>query len=146
LSRVGRAAHDASFQAWYPQKQAEMAADAVLKMLHTHRSGIVHREPVDLFFYRNFEFPTRFGKCIETRQLEVSYDQTSAGEAKTRIKVGADGVEEEVATRISWRFTEEDEVDVTEYCYIGLNKVDSILKDLESICAVIPSQTLPPPP
>jgi len=133
-------AHDARFKSWYPQKQAEMAADPVLKMLHAHRSGIVHREPIDLFFYRDFEFPARFGNCIETKHLEVSYDQTSAGEAKTRIKVDADGVEEEVATRISWRFTEEDKVDVAQHCYLALQKVDSILRDLESMCAPTPSQ------
>lgn len=137
-------AHDARFKSWYQQKQGEMSADPVLKMLNAHRTGIVHREPIDLFFYRDFEFPARFGNCIETKHLEVLYDQTAAGEAKTRIKVDADGVEEEVATRISWRFTEEDKVDVAQHCYQGLQKLDSILRDLESLCAPTPSQSQPP--
>jgi hypothetical protein len=128
-------AHDARFKSWYPQKQVEMAADPVLKMLNAHRTGVVHCEPIDLFFYRDFEFPARFGNCIETKHLEVTYDQTSAGVAKTRIKVDADGVDEEVVSRISWRFTEEDKVDVVQHCYLGLQKLDSILKDLESMCA-----------
>ena len=61
-------AHDARFKSWYQQKQGEMSADPVLKMLNAHRTGIVHREPIDLFFYRDFEFPARFGNCIETKQ------------------------------------------------------------------------------
>lgn len=137
-------AHDARFKSWYPQKQAEMAADPVLKMLNAHRTGIVHCEPIDLFFYRDFEFPARFGNCIETKHLEFTYDQTSAGEAKTRIKVDADGVEEEVVSRISWRFTEEDKVDVVQHCYLGLQKLDLILRDLESMCAPTSSQSQPP--
>jgi hypothetical protein len=137
-------AHDAQFKSWYPQKQVEMAADPVLKMLNAHRTGVVHCEPIDLFFYRDFEFPARFGNCIETKHLEFTYDQTSAGEAKTRIKVDADGVEEEVVSRISWRFTEEDKVDVVQHCYLGLQKLDLILRDLESMCAPTSSQSQPP--
>ncbi len=138
-------AHDAVFKSWYPRKQTEMASDPTLKMLHANRNDIVHREPIDLFFYRDFEFPTRFGQCIETKQLEVSYDQTPDGESKTRIKVDADGVVEEVATRISWRFTEEDKVDVAQHCYLGLQKLDSILKELESQCAPAAFSPSPPP-
>jgi hypothetical protein len=137
-------AHDARFKSWYPQKQVEMAADPVLKMLNARRTGVVHSEPIDLFFYRDFEFPTRFGNCIETKHLEVTYDQTSAGEAKTRIKVDADGVDEEVVSRISWRFTEEDMVDVVQHCFLGLQKLDSILEDLESMCAPTTPQSQPP--
>jgi hypothetical protein len=137
-------AHDARFKSWYPQKQVEMAADPVLKMLNAHRTGVVHCEPIDLFFYRDFEFPARFGNCIETKHLEVTYDQTPAGEAKTRIKVDADGVDEEVVSRISWRFNEEDKVDVVQHCYLGLQKLDSILKDLESMCAPTSPQSQPP--
>jgi hypothetical protein len=127
-------AHDRAFESWYPKKQAKMRADPTLKKLHASRSGIVHREPIDLFFYRDFEFPARFGGCIKTKRLEVSYDQTPDGEAKTRIKVDADGAEEEVITRISWRFAEEDKLDVAQYCYVGLQKLDSILRELESLC------------
>jgi hypothetical protein len=127
-------AHAAGFESWYAQKQAEMVADPVLEMLHTNRNDIVHREPIDLFFYRDFEFPARFDRYIETKHLEVNYDQTAAGEAKTRVKVDADGIEEEVATQISWHFTEKDKVDVAQYCYLGLQKLDAILKDLESFC------------
>jgi hypothetical protein len=138
-------AHDAAFESWYAKKQAEMVADPTLKMLHASRTNIVHREPIDLFFYRDFEFPARFGQCIETKHLEVSYDQTPDGEAKTRIKVDADGVAEEVATRISWRFFEEDKVDVVQHCYLGLQKLDSILKELESLCSPAAFSPSPPP-
>ena len=128
-------AHDAKFQIWYPQKQTEMAADPVLKMLHANRNEIVHSEPIDFFFYRDFEFPARFGGCIETKHFEVSYDQTAEGEAKTRIKIDADGAEEEVTSRVRWRFTEQDEVDVVQHCYQGLHKLDCVLRELQSLCA-----------
>jgi len=127
-------AHDAKFQAWYPQKQADMAADAVLKVLHDNRNEIVHREQIDLFFYRDFQFPARFGGCIETKHIEVRYDQAPDGESKTRIKVAAAVAEEEVATRISWRFTEDDKVDAAQHCYLGLQKLDAMLKELELLC------------
>ena len=136
-------AHDTKFQSWYPQKQAEMASDQVMKILHANRNDIVHREPIDLFFYRDFEFPARFGGCIETKHFEVSYDQTAQGEARTKIKVDADGVEEEVGTRISWRFTQDDPIDVMQHCYLGLQKLDSILKDLESLLTPAMGAPLP---
>ncbi|HEY1463930.1 MAG TPA: hypothetical protein VGF44_10975 [Terriglobales bacterium] len=130
-------AHDTKFQSWYPRKQAEMSVDPVMKILHANRNDIVHREPIDLFFYRDFEFPARFDGCIETKHFEVGYDQTAQGETRTKIKVDADGVEEEVVTRISWRFTEEDPIDVTQHCYLGLQKLDSILKELELLIAPV---------
>jgi hypothetical protein len=41
-----------------------------------------------------------------------------------------DGAEEEAVTRISWCFAEEDKVDVVQHCLLGLQKLDSILKQL----------------
>jgi hypothetical protein len=61
-------AHDAAFESWYQKKQAEMRADPTLKMLHANRTNIVHREPIDLFFYRDFEFPPKFDRFIEKKQ------------------------------------------------------------------------------
>ncbi len=126
-------AHEPGFESWYLNKQTEMKADPTLKLLHSNRNEIVHKEPVDLFFYRDFEFPARFGQCIETKHLEFRYDQTPEGDAKTIIKVHADGVEEEVKSRITWHFTEEDKVDVAQHCYIGLQRLDSILNELEAL-------------
>jgi len=126
-------AHDARFSSWYPQKQAEMAGDPVMKMLKDRRTDVVHREPIDLFFMQGFEFPERFKGCIETTHLEVVHDQAPDGRVISRIKVGADGIEEDVATRITWHFTEDDKTDVMQHCYSGLEKLDAILKELEAL-------------
>ena len=126
-------AHDARFTSWYPKKQVEMAADGILKMLNNKRTGSVHREPIELFFKQGFEFPKRFAGCIETTHLEVTHDQEPDGRVTTRIRVGVDGLEEEVATEISWHFTEEDKEDVAKHCYLGLQRLDAILEELRAL-------------
>lgn len=123
-------AGNAAFAAWYAQKQQEMQGDPILKMLKDTRDGVVHREPVDLFFWRGFEFPERFHGCIETNHFEVLQNETPDGEATTKIKVGIDGIEEDVPTRISWHLSEHDKEDVASHCYHGLERIDSILKEL----------------
>jgi hypothetical protein len=134
-------AHDKRFNSWYPQKQAAMDADPELKMLNKRRVGIVHREPLDLFFMQGFKIPERFGEYIETKHFEVMQGQTIDGQLTTKIKVDADGVEEDVATQISWYFTEEDKVDAAQHCYLGLQKLDAILKELAELRS---SMGLPP--
>jgi hypothetical protein len=133
--------NDATFREWYARKRSEMAADPVLKMLNARRRGIVHLEPIDLFFKRGFEFPGRFGGCIETNHLEVEQGETADGRLTTTIKVGADGIEEDVATQISWHFDEEDGEDVMSYCYLGLQKLDALLQELSELRV---SMGLPP--
>src|SRR5438132_6749599 len=47
-------AHDPLFASWYPQKQREMEADPILRMLNKKRVVAVHLEPFDLFFNKGF--------------------------------------------------------------------------------------------
>jgi hypothetical protein len=125
--------HDPRFASWYPQKQAEMDADPVLKMLNRQRVAVVHREPFDLYFRRGFRMPERYGEYIETKHFEQTEDQTPDGWIRTRVRVGADAPEEEVTPWINWHFSETDGEDVMNHCYAGLAKVDAILKELESL-------------
>ena len=118
-----------------------MTADPVLKLLSIRRTEVVHREPIDLFFSRNFGFPERFGSCIETDKLEVYFDQTEQGQVSTRIKVEANGNWEDVPTMITWHFSENDKEDVAKHCYIGLQKIDAVLKELAELRG---SKGLPP--
>jgi hypothetical protein len=124
-------AHDPRFAAWYPQKQAEMRADPVLRMLDKNRDAVVHREPFDLYFRRGFEMPEKYGEYIETTHFEQIEDETPDGRIRTRIRVGADAQEEEVVPWITWHFSEKDKEDVMNHCHAGLEKIDAILKELE---------------
>src|SRR6267143_4149109 len=63
-------AHNEQFATWYSQKQGEMRADPVLKMLAENRVAVVHREPFDLFFNRGFKMPEKYGDYIETTFFE----------------------------------------------------------------------------
>ncbi len=50
-----------------------------------------------------------------------------------KIKIGVNGQEEEVTPWITWHFSETDKEDVMNHCYTGLEKIDTILKELESL-------------
>jgi hypothetical protein len=126
-------AHNERFGDWYPKKQADMRADPILKMLQENRNQVVHREPFDLFFNRSFKMPEKYGDYIETKFFEQIEDQTPEGVIKTRIRVGKDGQDEEVEPWITWHFTEDDREQVTKHCYVGLEKIDAILKELEGL-------------
>jgi hypothetical protein len=118
-----------------------MAADPVLKMLNDKRVDSFHRYPVDLFFKQGFRFPERFGGCITTSHLEVETEQRDDGLVITRIKVGADGAEEEVVTEISWYFTEDDPDDLAKHCWVGLNRIRAIIGEIDALRT---SMGLPP--
>ena len=126
-------AHDTRFASWYPQKQAEMEADSILKMLNKKRVAVVHREPFELFFRKGFKMPEKYGEYIETPHFELKDEQTPDGFIRMTIKVGADAQEEEVTPWITWHFIETDKEDLMNPCYLGLEKIDAILKELESL-------------
>lgn len=126
-------AHNAQFASWYPKKQAEMSADSVLKTLVNNRNTIVHREPIDLYFNRGFKMPERYGEYIETTHFEQIEDQLPDGTIRTKIRVGANVEEEEVTPWVTWHFSETDREDVMSHCYAGLEKIDLILQELESL-------------
>jgi hypothetical protein len=50
----------------------------------------------------------------------------------TKIRVGKDAHEEAVEPWITWHFTEDDQEDVMNHCHVGLERLDAILKELES--------------
>ena len=139
-------AHDERFATWYPQKQAEMRADPVLKMLKDNRDAVVHREPFDLFFNRGFKMSKKYGDYIETKFFEQIEGQTPEGVITTKIRVGKDAPEEEVESWITWHFTETDHEQVTKHCYAGLQRLDAILKELETLRAgmgLVPDEEMP---
>jgi hypothetical protein len=129
-------AHEPRFTEWYARKQEEMKADVVLKMLHDKRNPALHVEPFDLYFKQGFKFPERFGGVIETTHLEVREETDPTGRIKMTLKVGPDGVPEEVEPQISWHFREgreDDPKDVMQHCHEGLEKMAGILRELESL-------------
>ena len=125
-------AHNEHFATWYSEKQAEMRADPVLKMLAENRTTVVHREPFDLFFKRGFKMLEKYGDYIETTFFEQIEDSTPEGVITTKIRVAKDAPEEAVEPWITWHFTEDDDEDVMNHCYVGLERLDAILKELEA--------------
>jgi len=123
--------NDQRFADWYPQKQAGMEADPVLKMLNQRRVAVVHREPFDLHFKKGFKMPEKYGEYIQTKHFELNEGQTPEGRITMSIRVGADAEEESVVPWITWHFTEADDQDVMNHCYAGLKKIDVILRELE---------------
>jgi hypothetical protein len=112
-------AHNEHFATGYAEKQAEMRADPVLKMLAENRSGltvVVHREPFDLFFNRGFKMPEKYGNYIETTFFEQIEDSTPEGVIATKTRVGKVAPEEAVEPWITWHFTEDDPQDVMNHC------------------------------
>jgi len=124
---------DERFAQWYAEKQVEMRADPVLKLLKDKRDIALHAEPFDLYFYQGFKFPERYGDCITTDHLEVKEGRDLDGNVTMTIKVGKDGETEPVEPRISWHFAEDDPLDVMNHCYTGLEKMDAMLKELEGL-------------
>ena len=125
-------AHNEQFGTWYSEKQVEMRADAVLKMLQENRDAVVHREPFDLFFNRGFKMPDKYGDYIETTFFEQIEGQTPEGVITTKIRVGKDNPEEEVEPWITWHFAEDDHEDVMSHCHVGFERLDAILTELET--------------
>jgi hypothetical protein len=125
-------AHNEEFAMWYAEKQTQMRAAPVLKMLAENRTTVVHREPFDLFFNRGFKMPEKYGEYIETTFFEQIEDQTPEGVITTNIRVGKDALEEEVEPWITWHFTEDDHEEVMNHCHGGLERLDAILKELET--------------
>jgi hypothetical protein len=126
-------ARDGRFAAWYPAKQTEMAADPVLKNLNAKRVAVIHREPFDLYFRKGYKMPEKYGGCITTTHLELRDEVDPNGWMKMSIKVGAAGEVEPVEPWISWHFSDDDPADVMNHCYSGLQRLDSILKELAQL-------------
>lgn len=126
-------AHDERFAAWYTTKQTEMGADPVLKNLNSKRVAAVHREPFDLYFWKSYKMPEKYGGCITTTHFELQDGVDPTGDIKMSIKVGPDGETEPVEPLISWHFTEDDPLDVMNHCYSGLQKLETILKELSEL-------------
>ncbi|HEX3067498.1 MAG TPA: hypothetical protein VHX14_02910 [Thermoanaerobaculia bacterium] len=122
---------DDPFREWYGIKQQEMEADPVLKMLNKKRVGVVHRQPVDLYYDLGFKWREEHDEYIETTQFEVSITMGADGLIKMRMKPNAEAEEEDVTAWIKWVFKPDDEADVMESCDAGLQKIDAILKELE---------------
>lgn len=123
-------ASDERFSAWYPSKQREMEADPVLRILNAKRVAVVHREPFDLYFHKTFRMPAKYGHHVTTTHFELRDDVDANGATKMSIRVGADGELEPVEPWLSWHFSADDPADVMNHCYLGLEKLDSILKEL----------------
>ena len=132
---------DARFQAWYPEKQREMSSDPLMKMLAKKRDGVVHREPLDLFYIQRLGFPDRFGDCIKTTHFEATTSQGDDGLVSTTVKIGPEGIEEPVPTHIAWLFEKADPHEVLELCYGGLERLNCILTELAGLRV---SMGLPP--
>jgi hypothetical protein len=126
-------AHNQQFAEWYARKQEEMKADPVLKMLHDKRNTALHVEPFDLYFRQTFKWPEKYGGVITTDHLVVREETGPTGQVKMYLKVGKDGVEEEVEPLISWHFSDDDPKDVMNHCYEGLEKMDAILKEISAL-------------
>jgi len=125
--------HDDRFAAWYPEKQKEMETDAVLKNLNAKRAAVVHREPFDLYFRKGYRMPKKYGDYIETTHFELRDEVAPDGWLEMSIKVGENGEPEPVEPWITWHFSADDPADVMNHCYSGLQKVDSILKELTEL-------------
>ena len=126
-------AGDPRFEQWYAEKQGEMRSDAVLKLLHDKRNIALHVEPFDLYFYQSFRTPEKYGGVITTDHLEVREQTDPTGQITMTLTVGKDGESEAVEPLISWHFEEDDPADVMNHCYAGLEKMDTILKELSSL-------------
>lgn len=124
---------DDRFRDWYVVKQQQMDADPVLRLLNKKRVGVVHREPVDLCYDFGFKWREEHGEYIETTQFEVSITTGPDGLVKMRMKPNVNAEEEDVTLWIKWVFKPDDQVDVMESCYAGLEKIDAILKELEHL-------------
>jgi len=125
--------HDERFAAWYPARQAEMNADPVLKNLNFKRVAVVHREPFDLYYRKGFKMPEKCGGSITTTHFELRDEVDPNGWIRMSVKVGADGEQEPVEPRIGWHFSADDPSDVMNYCYSGLQKLDSVLRELAEL-------------
>ena len=95
---------DDRFCEWYAIKQQEMDGDPVLKLLNKKRVGVVHREPVDLYYDLGFKWREEHGEYIETTQFEVSMTTGPDGLIKMRMKPHAESEEEDVMPWIKWVF------------------------------------------
>lgn len=126
-------AHDPRFEEWYAKKQSEMRSDPVLKLLHDKRNTALHIEPFDLYFYESFRMPEKYGGVITTDHLELREETGPTGQINMTLRVGKEGEAEPVEPLISRQFTEDDPVDVLNHCYAGLEKIDTILKELSSL-------------
>ena len=126
-------AEDPKFGAWYEEKQEQMRADPVLKLLHEKRNSALHVEPFDLYFKQGFELPVKYGGVIITNHLEVNQRVEPDGRIRMFLKVGSADAEEEVEPQISWHFSQDDAVDVMQHGFEGLQKIDAMLKELETL-------------
>ncbi len=126
-------AHEPAFTAWYETKQQEMRTDPLLKMLVEKRNMAVKQEPFDLCFKQGWKMPDRSGGVITTTFLSVREEAQPDGRIRTFLQVEKDGPEEEVETQISWHFTDDDQKDVMQHCYGGLEKMGALLKELDTL-------------
>lgn len=124
---------DVRFATWYPGKQSQMESDPILRLLNQKRNAVLKREPFDLFFRYGYTLPEKYGEYIETNELQLEVRTDKQGWLRIKLKATPESEWEDVEPWIVWRFKEEDEVDVINICYQGLEKVDAILKELTAI-------------
>lgn len=105
----------------------------MLKNLNAKRVAVVHREPFDLYFRKGYSMPQKYGDYIETTHFELRDEVAPDGWLKMSIKVGEKAAPEPVEPWISWHFSADDPADVMNHCYSGLQKIDSILKELTEL-------------
>jgi hypothetical protein len=75
--------------------------------------------------------PEKYGDYIETTFFEQIESSTPEGVITTKIRVSKDAPEEDVEPWITWHFTDDPE-DVMNHCHVGLERIDTILKELET--------------
>jgi hypothetical protein len=123
--------HTPKFEEWYAARHLD--TDPILRFLNDKRVTAVHKEPFDLCFRKGFHFPARFDGAIETRFLELYDLVDDDGVLRMGIKLAPDSPEESVEPWITWHFDENDQTDVMEHCYAGLETLKALLEELRAL-------------
>ncbi len=118
------------FATWYKGKQEAMRDDPLLRMLKDLRDEELHARPLALKFWHG---PTLPGDGIYTDHLEVEATTDEAGEVRTWLIVGRDGVREEVPAMVKWVIDRPDETDILVACDSGLRKLKDLLEEWDAM-------------
>ena len=139
---------------WWQTALENMRNDPLLKFLKSKRDVNIHQEPLRIFFWHGPKFPKKYlqkdddgAEFIETDLFEWSGTTDEKGQIIVTMKVGRDGTEETVEPNVLWAFEEEEnEKDVANYCYEGLERVDAIIKEFAALRETLGFNDEPDPP
>ena len=127
------------FNDWFTRKTEELEADPIFSLLVESRNQTVHLGPIKEVYYQ--AGPPIPDEGIETTHFEWTQTTDVLGNMVCTMKVGKDEKEISAKPVVRWVFRMPEEREVLTTCRYGLERMDAMLGEWQSVLAKSPMQS-----